>query len=225
MAILNLSEYYVGNDTQNKNTSSTVKGYGGDEDLMPVNQRMRDPLLKGLDSKYVDQDEMESVSKRMGTSIPTIGENTTAGANNGASFGSTLGKSATASTGQILDFASTAVQLNSNVARSDKEANARTGQLALKGAAAGASVGTVFGPLGTAIGAVAGGLIGGTVGMLKKAPDRKKRLRAENESYNNRMFAMTNQTNQMAERAQIQEELQNQQNLTKAQMGLLNLKY
>ena len=38
MAILNLSEYYVGNDTQNKNFSSTVKSYGEDEDLMPVNQ-------------------------------------------------------------------------------------------------------------------------------------------------------------------------------------------
>lgn len=222
MAILNLSEYYVGNDTQNKNTSSSVKSFNGDEDLMPVNQRMRDPLLKGLDSKYVDQEEMDSAAKRMGTSIPSVGGDTAASAN---SFGKTLGSSAMASTGQILDFASTAVQLNSNVARSDKEANARTGQLALKGVGMGASVGSAFGPLGTAIGAVAGGLIGGTVGMLKKTPDRKKRLMAENESYNNRMFAMTNQTNQMAERAQIQEELQNQQNLTKAQMGLLNLKY
>lgn len=225
MAIINLSEYYVGNDTQNKNTSSSLKSFGGDEDLMPVNQKMREPLLQGLDSKYVSQDQIDSASKRMGSSVPAVGENATAGLTNSNSFGKTLGNSAMANTGQILDFASSSVQLSSNVARSDKEANARTGQLALKGAAAGASVGSVFGPLGTAIGAVAGGLVGGTVGMLKKAPDRKKRLRAENEAYNNRMFAMTQQTNQMAERQYIQDELQNQQNLAKAQMGLLNLKY
>lgn len=96
MAILNLSEYYVGNDTQNKNFSSTVKSYGEDEDLMPVNQRMRDPLLQGLDSKYVDQDTVDAASKRMGTSVPALGENGTAGATNGASFGSKLGNSAVA---------------------------------------------------------------------------------------------------------------------------------
>lgn len=227
MAILNLSEYYAGNDTQNKNTSSSLKSFGGDEDLMPVNQRMREPLLQGLDSKYVSQEQVDAVGKRMGTSVPLVSEDTLAGANNNnnKSFGGTLGSSALANSGQILDFASTTAQLGKNVARSDKEADARTGQLALKGAGMGASVGSAFGPLGTAIGAVAGGLIGGTVGMLKKVPDRKKRLRAENEAYNNQMFAMTRQTAQMAERQYIQDELQNQQNLAKAQMGLLNLKY
>jgi outer membrane lipoprotein SlyB len=218
MAILNLSEYYVNDNTQNKNTSPQLKG---GEDLVPINQQYREPLLNGLDSKYVDQAEMDMAKNRMGLSIPALdvkgpGDN---------SFGKTLGQSAASNAGTILDFASTAVQLNSNVARSDKEANARTGQLALKGAGMGATVGSAFGPLGTAIGAVGGALIGGTVGMLKKTPDRKKRLKADNENYNNRMFAMTQQTNQMATNALIQEELQNQQALTKAQMGLLNLKY
>ena len=212
MAILNLSEYYVGNNSDNKTKT------GDDLTLMPDRRTtaQREPLLKGLDAKYVDQKQIDNAKNQM---------NKTSIKNNESDNKNSLGSSLASSTGEVLDFVSTAVQLNSNVARSDKEANARTGQLALKGAGMGASIGSTFGPLGTAIGAVGGALIGGTVGALKKVPDRKKRLRAENESYNNRMFAMTNQTNQMAERALIQEELQNQQNLAKAQMGLLNLKY
>ena len=216
MSILNLSEYYT--------DSNKPKSANGEE-IIPMpdrrTQQQREPLLKGLDSKYVNDSEMDMAANRMGTSTTLA----SAPKIEGDSFGSKLAGSASANVGQIADFASTAIQLNSNVARSDKEANARTSQLALKGAAAGASVGTVFGPLGTAIGAVGGALVGGTIGALKKVPDRKKRLANDNENYNNRMFAMTAQTNQMAENASIQEELQNQQNLAKAQMGLLNLKY
>ena len=212
MAILNLSEYY----TENKPKS------GNEEEIVQMpdrrTQQQKEPLLKGLDSKYIDQATINGITNRAQNQTSTINETkVNTSVKGGGNMGSAIGAAA--------GFASDVVQLNSSVAQNDKEANARAGKLALSGMTAGATIGSVIPGVGTVIGAAAGAVIGGTVGLLKKVPDRKKRLKTENENYNNRMFAMTNQTNQMASNALIQEELQNQQNLAKAQMGLLDLKY
>lgn len=130
-----------------------------------------------------------------------------------SNFGDKLGANA----GSIASFGLGAYQQLSQNAQSDKEADARTLSLAVNGASVGAS----FGPWGAA----AGGVIGLGAGMLKKVPDRKKRLIDDYKKYENKIFEETNTRDALAEDDMRKAEVENLMDLKKAQMGLINLNY
>ena len=130
-----------------------------------------------------------------------------------SNFGDKLGANA----GSIASFGLGAYQQLSQNAQSDKEADARTLSLAVNGASVGAS----FGPWGAA----AGGVIGLGAGMLKKVPDRKKRLIDDYKKYENKIFEETNTRDALAEDDMRKAEVESLMDLKKAQMGLINLNY
>ena len=117
-----------------------------------------------------------------------------------------------ANPGNILTFGLGAYQQLSQTAQSDKEADARTLSLAANGA----SAGMTFGPWGAAV----GGVIGLGAGLLKKGPDRKKRLIADYKKYEE-----TNTRDALAEDDMRKAEVESLMDLKKAQMGLINLNY
>ena len=131
---------------------------------------------------------------------------------------SNFGDKLQANAGSIASFGVGAYQQLSQTAQSDKEADARTLSLAASGAAAGMTVG---GPLGAAI----GGVVGLGSGMLKKVPDRKKRLIDGYKKYENKIFEETNTRDALAEDDMRKAEVENLMDLKKAQMGLINLNY
>ena len=131
-----------------------------------------------------------------------------------SNFGDKLGANA----GSIASFGLGAYQQLSQNAQSDKEADSRTLSLAASGASAGMTVG---GPIGSAI----GGVIGLGAGLLKKVPDRKKRLIDDYKKYENKIFEETNTRDALAEDDMRKAEVENLMDLKKAQMGLINLNY
>ena len=130
---------------------------------------------------------------------------------------SNFGDKLQANAGSIASFGLGAYQQLSQNAQSDKEADSRTLSLAVGGASAGAS----FGPWGAA----AGGVIGLGAGMLKKVPDRKKKLIDDYKKYENKIFEETNTRDALAEDDMRKAEVENLMDLKKAQMGLINLNY
>ena len=131
-----------------------------------------------------------------------------------SNFGDKLGANA----GSIASFGLGAYQQLSQNAQSDKEADSRTLSLAASGASAGMTVG---GPIGAAI----GGVVGLGSGLLKKVPDRKKRLIDGYKKYENKIFEETNTRDALAEDDMRKAEVENLMDLKKAQMGLINLNY
>ena len=131
-----------------------------------------------------------------------------------SNFGDKLGANA----GSIASFGLGAYQQLSQTAQSDKEADARTLSLAVSGASAGMTVG---GPIGAAI----GGVVGLGAGLLKKVPDRKKRLIDDYKKYENKIFEETNTRDALAEDDMRKAEVESLMDLKKAQMGLINLNY
>lgn len=131
---------------------------------------------------------------------------------------SNFGEKLQANAGSIASFGVGAYQQLSQTAQSDKEADARTLSLAASGASAGMTVG---GPWGAAI----GGAIGLGAGLLKKVPDRKKRLIDGYKKYENKIFEETNTRDALAEDDMRKAEVENLMDLKKAQMGLINLNY
>ena len=131
-----------------------------------------------------------------------------------SNFGDKLGANA----GSIASFGLGAYQQLSQTAQSDKEADARTLSLAASGASAGMTVG---GPIGAAI----GGVVGLGSGLLKKVPDRKKKLIDDYKKYENKIFEETNTRDALAEDDMRKAEVENLMDLKKAQMGLINLNY
>ena len=131
---------------------------------------------------------------------------------------SNFGDKLQANAGSIASFGVGAYQQLSQTAQSDKEADARTLSLAASGASAGMTVG---GPIGGAI----GGVIGLGSGLLKKVPDRKKRLIDDYKKYENKIFEETNTRDALAEDDMRKAEVENLMDLKKAQMGLINLNY
>lgn len=131
---------------------------------------------------------------------------------------SNFGDKLQANAGSIASFGVGAYQQLSQTAQSDKEADARTLSLAVSGASAGMTVG---GPIGSAI----GGVIGLGAGLLKKVPDRKKRLIDDYKKYENKIFEETNTRDALAEDDMRKAEVENLMDLKKAQMGLINLNY
>ena len=131
---------------------------------------------------------------------------------------SNFGEKLQANAGSIASFGVGAYQQLSQTAQSDKEADSRTLSLAASGASAGMTVG---GPWGAAI----GGAIGLGAGLLKKVPDRKKRLIDGYKKYENKIFEETNTRDALAEDDMRKAEVENLMDLKKAQMGLINLNY
>ena len=131
---------------------------------------------------------------------------------------SNFGEKLQANAGSIASFGVGAYQQLSQTAQSDKEADARTLSLAASGASAGMAVG---GPWGAAI----GGVVGLGAGLLKKVPDRKKRLIDGYKKYENKIFEETNTRDALAEDDMRKAEVENLMDLKKAQMGLINLNY
>ena len=131
---------------------------------------------------------------------------------------SNFGEKLQANAGSIASFGVGAYQQLSQTAQSDKEADARTLSLAASGASAGMAVG---GPIGGAI----GGVVGLGSGLLKKVPDRKKRLIDDYKKYENKIFEETNTRDALAEDDMRKAEVENLMDLKKAQMGLINLNY
>ena len=131
---------------------------------------------------------------------------------------SNFGEKLQANAGSIASFGLGAYQQLSQTAQSDKEADARTLSLAASGASAGMTVG---GPIGAAI----GGVVGLGSGLLKKVPDRKKRLIDDYKKYENKIFEETNTRDALAEDDMRKAEVENLMDLKKAQMGLINLNY
>ena len=131
---------------------------------------------------------------------------------------SNFGDKLQANAGSIASFGVGAYQQLSQTAQSDKEADARTLSLAASGASAGMTVG---GPIGAAI----GGVVGLGSGMLKKVPDRKKRLIDGYKKYENKIFEETNTRDALAEDDMRKAEVESLMDLKKAQMGLINLNY
>ena len=131
---------------------------------------------------------------------------------------SNFGDKLQANAGSIISFGVGAYQQLSQTAQSDKEADARTLSLAASGASTGMTVG---GPVGGAI----GGAIGLGSGLLKKVPDRKKRLIDDYKKYENKIFEETNTRDALAEDDMRKAEVENLMDLKKAQMGLINLNY
>lgn len=228
MAIINLSQYYSDLPTQDITTDASLidpqknkffKGInpmtGDPEILQPINTTMKEPILQGFDSKTMNQDLLNDFEKaRTDNDVSLDMKESEKVKAPTQSFGSKVANNA----GGIASFGTNAYQQMTQVAQSDKEADMRTASLAVQGMTLGASIGGIYG-------AAAGLVVGGTLGMLKKVPDRKKRLKESYERYEGKLFDEINQRKIIAEDYQRQQELKYQQNLKKAQMGILNLGY
>ena len=235
MAILNLSQYYTDqadqsnpmdaqmiDSSKNKFFRGVNPVTGEPEILQPIDTKMKEPILQGFNSDSFRQDLINDFNKvRTDNNINLDMKDSTKKVGPGMSTGNAI----TSSAGSVLNFASDVYQSTQSTAQSDRESDNKTMKLAASGMAMGATIGSVIPGVGTVIGAAAGAVIGGVAGMVQKVPARKKRLKQNYEQYEGRLFDQINQRKIIAEDYQKQQELEYQQNLMKAQMGLLNLKY
>lgn len=128
------------------------------------------------------------------------------------------GGAVAANAGGIMSFGLQSYEQLSQEAQSDGEADARTLGLTASGAQLGMQVAGPWGALG-------GAVIGGTAGLLKKAPDRIKRVKKAYGEYEGKLFDEKNQRDALAEDDERLTEIESQKALQKSQMGLINLNY
>ena len=195
---IDLSQQYTFN---NKDPKKKVLS---NEELLKLQSKQLDVSLSDTTPELPT---IDSKAPQLQTNIP-----------NNSQPDSNFGDKLQANAGSIASFGVGAYQQLSQTAQSDKEADARTLSLAASGASAGMTVG---GPIGAAIGGVVG--LGG--GLLKKVPDRKKRLIDDYKKYENKIFEETNTRDALAEDDMRKAEVENLMDLKKAQMGLINLNY
>ena len=195
---IDLSQQYAFN---NKDPKKKVLS---NEELLKLQSKQLDVSLSDTTPELPT---IDSKAPQLQTNIP-----------NNSQPDSNFGDKLQANAGSIASFGVGAYQQLSQTAQSDKEADARTLSLAASGASAGMTVG---GPLGSAI----GGVVGLGAGLLKKVPDRKKRLIDDYKKYENKIFEETNTRDALAEDDMRKAEVENLMDLKKAQMGLINLNY
>lgn len=195
---IDLSQQYTFN---NKDPKKKVLS---NEELVKLQSKQLDVSLSDTTPELPT---IDSKAPKLQTNIP-----------NNSQPDSNFGEKLQANAGSIASFGVGAYQQLSQTAQSDKEADARTLSLAASGASAGMAVG---GPWGAAI----GGAIGLGAGLLKKVPDRKKRLIDGYKKYENKIFEETNTRDALAEDDMRKAEVENLMDLKKAQMGLINLNY
>ena len=195
---IDLSQQYTFN---NKDPKKKVLS---NEELLKLQSKQLDVSLSDTTPELPT---IDSKAPQLQTNIP-----------NNSQPDSNFGDKLQANAGSIASFGVGAYQQLSQTAQSDKEADARTLSLAASGASAGMTVG---GPLGAAI----GGVVGLGSGLLKKVPDRKKRLIDDYKKYENKIFEETNTRDALAEDDMRKAEVENLMDLKKAQMGLINLNY
>ena len=193
---IDLSQQYAFNKDPRKKVLSN-------EELVKLQSKQLDVSLPDTTPELPT---IDSKAPQLQTNIP-----------NNSQPDSNFGDKLQANAGNIASFGVGAYQQLSQTAQSDKEADSRTLSLAVGGASAGAS----FGPLGAAV----GGVIGLGSGLLKKVPDRKKRLIDDYKKYENKIFEETNTRDALAEDDMRKAEVENLMDLKKAQMGLINLNY
>lgn len=193
---IDLSQQYAFNKDPRKKVLSN-------EELVKLQSKQLDVSLPDTTPELPT---IDSKAPQLQTNIP-----------NNSQPDSNFGDKLQANAGSIASFGVGAYQQLSQTAQSDKEADSRTLSLAVGGASAGAS----FGPLGAAV----GGVIGLGSGLLKKVPDRKKRLIDDYKKYENKIFEETNTRDALAEDDMRKAEVENLMDLKKAQMGLINLNY
>ena len=194
---IDLSQQYAFNKDPKKKVLSN-------EELVKLQSKQLDVSLPDTTPELPT---IDSKAPQLQTNIP-----------NNSQPDSNFGDKLQANAGSIASFGVGAYQQLSQTAQSDKEADARTLSLAASGASAGMTVG---GPWGAAI----GGAIGLGAGLLKKVPDRKKRLIDDYKKYENKIFEETNTRDALAEDDMRKAEVENLMDLKKAQMGLINLNY
>ena len=194
---IDLSQQYTFN---NKDPKKKVLS---NEELVKLQSKQLDVSLSDTTPELPT---IDSKAPQLQTNIP-----------NNSQLNSNFGDKLGANAGSIASFGLGAYQQLSQNAQSDKEADARTLSLAVNGASVGASVG----PWGAAI----GGVIGLGAGLLKKGPDRKKRMIDDYKKYENKIFEETNTRDALAEDDMRKAEVENLMDLKKAQMGLINLNY
>lgn len=195
---IDLSQQYTFN---NKDPKKKVLS---NEELVKLQSKQLDVSLSDTTPELPT---IDSKAPQLQTNIPNNSQPN-------SNFGDKLGANA----GSIASFGVDAYQQLSQTAQSDKEADARTLSLAASGASTGMMV---AGPWG----ALAGGIIGAGAGMLKKVPDRKKRLIDGYKKYENKIFEETNTRDALAEDDMRKAEVESLMDLKKAQMGLINLNY
>jgi hypothetical protein len=195
---IDLSQQYTFN---NKDPKKKVLS---NEELVKLQSKQLDVSLSDTTPELPT---IDSKAPQLQTNIP-----------NNSQPDSNFGEKLQANAGNILTFGVGAYQQLNQTAQSDKEADARTLSLAASGASAGMTVG---GPWGAAI----GGAIGLGAGLLKKVPDRKKRLIDGYKKYENKIFEETNTRDALAEDDMRKAEVESLMDLKKAQMGLINLNY
>ena len=195
---IDLSQQYAFN---NKDPKKKVLS---NEELLKLQSKQLDVSLSDTTPELPT---IDSKAPQLQTNIP-----------NNSQPDSNFGDKLQANAGSIASFGVGAYQQLSQTAQSDKEADARTLSLAASGASAGMTVG---GPIGAAI----GGVVGLGSGLLKKVPDRKKRLIDDYKKYENKIFEETNTRDALAEDDMRKAEVENLMDLKKAQMGLINLNY
>jgi hypothetical protein len=195
---IDLSQQYTFN---NKDPKKKVLS---NEELVKLQSKQLDVSLPDTTPELPT---IDSKAPQLQTNIP-----------NNSQPNSNFGDKLQANAGSIASFGVGAYQQLSQTAQSDKEADARTLSLAASGASAGMTVG---GPWGAAI----GGAIGLGAGLLKKVPDRKKRLIDGYKKYENKIFEETNTRDALAEDDMRKAEVESLMDLKKAQMGLINLNY
>ena len=195
---IDLSQQYTFN---NKDPKKKVLS---NEELLKLQSKQLDVSLSDTTPELPT---IDSKAPQLQTNIP-----------NNSQPDSNFGDKLQANAGSIASFGVGAYQQLSQTAQSDKEADARTLSLAASGASAGMAVG---GPFGAAI----GGVVGLGSGLLKKVPDRKKRLIDDYKKYENKIFEETNTRDALAEDDMRKAEVENLMDLKKAQMGLINLNY
>ena len=194
---IDLSQQYAFNKDPKKKVLSN-------EELVKLQSKQLDVSLSDTTPELPT---IDSKAPQLQTNIP-----------NNSQPDSNFGAKLQANAGSIASFGVGAYQQLSQTAQSDKEADARTLSLAASGASAGMSAG---GPLGSAI----GGTIGLGAGLLKKVPDRKKKLIDDYKKYENKIFEETNTRDALAEDDMRKAEVESLMDLKKAQMGLINLNY
>ena len=194
---IDLSQQYAFNKDPKKKVLSN-------EELVKLQSKQLDVSLPDTTPELPT---IDSKAPQLQTNIP-----------NNSQPNSNFGDKLQANAGSIASFGVGAYQQLSQTAQSDKEADARTLSLAASGASAGMMVG---GPLGAAI----GGVVGLGSGLLKKVPDRKKRLIDDYKKYENKIFEETNTRDALAEDDMRKAEVESLMDLKKAQMGLINLNY
>ena len=194
---IDLSQQYAFNKDPKKKVLSN-------EELVKLQSKQLDVSLPDTTPELPT---IDSKAPQLQTNIP-----------NNSQPDSNFGDKLQTNAGSIASFGVGAYQQLSQTAQSDKEADARTLSLAVGGASAGMTVG---GPIGAAI----GGVVGLGSGLLKKVPDRKKRLIDDYKKYENKIFEETNTRDALAEDDMRKAEVENLMDLKKAQMGLINLNY